>query len=115
MTAYQGARPHSAVLPPRRRLATPVRAGRRSHPIGLLLAGVLVAFLLGLIYLAQTIQLAATDYEVQQLLAERDDLLRQVQTVETTIVGWGAEPFVLERAQQQGFDPLAARVRIAGR
>jgi len=118
VTAYQGARPRQAVLPARparRRVSTPVRAGRRSHPIGLLMAGVLVAFLLGLIYLAQTIQMAATSYQVGQLMAERDDLLRQVETVETTIIGWGSEPLVLERAQQQGLDPLGARVRIPGR
>jgi hypothetical protein len=115
MTAYQGARPRTAVLPARRRIAAPVRAGRRSHPVGLLLAAVVVTFLLGLIYLAQTIQLAATNYEVDQLLAERDDLLRQVQTVETTIVRFGAEPLVLERAQLQGFDPLGARIRVPAR
>jgi hypothetical protein len=115
MTAYQGARPRAGVLPGRRRLSKPVRAGRRSHPIGLLLAGVLVAFLLGLLYLAQAVQLAATNYEVDLLLAQRDDLLRQVHTVETTMVGWGAEPLVLERAQAQGFDPLGSRIRIPAR
>lgn len=115
MTAYQGARPRVAVLPARRRLATPVRAGRRSHPVGLLLACVLVTFLLGLIYLAQAVQLAATNYEVGQLLAERDDLARQVQTMETTMVRWGAEPLVVEHAQQRGFDPLGARIRIPAR
>ena len=79
------------------------------------MAGVLVAFLLGLIYLAQAIQLAATNYQVEQLMAERDDLLRQVETVETTVVGWGSETLVLERAQELGLDPLGARVRILGR
>lgn len=115
MTAYGGARPRLAVLPDRRRVSTPVRAGRRSHPVGLLLAGVVVAFLLGLIYLAQTIQLGATEYEVEQLMLERDDLLRQVQTVETTIIRWGAEPLVVERAQARGFDPLGPRIRVPAR
>lgn len=115
MTAYQATRARAGVLPGRRRVSTPVRAGRRSHPIGLLLAGVLVAFLLGLIYLAQAVQLAATNYQIGQLLAERDDLARQVQTVETTIVRWAAEPLVVEHAQQGGFDPLGSRIRIPAR
>jgi hypothetical protein len=76
---------------------------------------VLVLFLLGLIYLAQAVQLAATNHAVDRLLAERDDLLRQVRTVEASIVRWGAEPLVLERAQERGFDLLGARIRIPAR
>ena len=115
MTAYQATRVRGGVLPARRRVSTPVRAGRRAHPVGLLLAGVLVAFLLCLIYLAQAVQLAATNYQIEQLLAERDDLARQVQTAETTMVRWAAEPLVVEQAQQGGFDPLGSRIRIPAR
>jgi hypothetical protein len=69
----------------------------------------------GLIYLAQTIHLAATNYQVEQLLRERDDIARQVQTLETTMLRWGAEPLVLERGQQAGLDPLGARLRVPTR
>lgn len=79
------------------------------------MATVLVAFLLGLIYLAQTVQLAATNYEISQLMAERDDLYRQVQTVETGVLRWGTEPSVLERAQRLGLDQLPTRTRLIAR
>ncbi len=118
MTAYQAARvarPHAAQLPGRRRVSSPARAGGRSQPIRLLLAGVLVAFLIGLVYLATTVQIAGTNYQVDRLIAERDDLLRQVQTLEASIVRWGAEPLVLERAQELGFDPLGPRIRVPAR
>ncbi len=107
-----GARPMPAQ---RRRLSRPDRAARRAHPVGLLLATVLVAFLLGLIYLAQTIHLAATNYQISQLIAERDDLYRQVQTVETSVLRWATEPTVLDRAQRLGLDQLPARVRLPAR
>lgn len=99
----------------RRRLSTPVRAGRRAQPYGALLAVVLVSFLLGLIYIAQTLHVAATNYQIDQLIAERDDLARRVQTLETSVLRWGTEPAVLERAQRLGLDQLATRIRLPAR
>lgn len=120
MTAYVGRARVGHVTRPvemegRRRLASPRRAGRRSHPAGMLLAGVLLTLMLGLLYLAQTVQLAATNYQVDQLIAARDDIARQVRTQETTMLRWGAEPLVLERGQQAGLDPLGARLRVPPR
>lgn len=112
MTAYQGARQRPLVMGGRRRVSAPARARRRTHPAGLLLAGVLLALMLGLVYLAQTIHLAATNYEVELLLSERDDLARQVRTLETTMLRWRAEPLVLERGQQAGLAPLGGRLRL---
>ena len=60
----RGARPVAGS--DRRRVARRDRADRRAHPVGMLLAVVLVAFLLGLIYLAQNIRLAAVNYEIDQ-------------------------------------------------
>lgn len=107
-----GSRPLSA---PRRRISRPDRAGRRAHPVGILLAAILVTFLIGLIYLAQTVQLAATNYNVEQLTTQRDDLHRQVQTVETSVLRWGTESTVLERAQQLGLDQLPTRIHLIAR
>jgi type VI protein secretion system component VasK len=116
VTSYVGhaTRQPSAALA-RRRVSSPSRARRRPHPAGVLLAAVLLTLMVGLIYLAQTIHLAATNYQVEQLLRERDDIARQVQTLETTMLRWGAEPLVLERGQQAGLDPLGARLRVPTR
>ena len=115
MTAYQGARPRTGLLPRRRRISAPVRAGRRAHPVGRMLAAVLMTLLIGLIYLGQTINLAATNYELDRVIAERDDLRRQLQTLETTMLRWGVEPMIVDRAQQAGLNSLGAKVRIPAR
>jgi hypothetical protein len=112
MTVYQGARPRPVALGRRRRLSQPARIGRRSHPIGLLMAGVLVLFVVGMVYLGQTARLAASSYEVDRLVLARDDLSRQVQTLEATVARWGSEPLVLDWAQQAGLDVLGAKVRV---
>ncbi len=80
-----------------------------------LIGVVLVAFMFGLIYLAHTVHLAATNYETDLLVAQRDDLARQIRTVETSVLRWGAEPTVVERAQQLGLDQLSSRVRLSAR
>jgi hypothetical protein len=71
--------------------------------------------MLGLIFLAQTVQLAATNYNIEQLTQQRDDLHRQVQTVETSVLRWGTESTVLERAQQLGLDQLPTRTQLIAR
>jgi hypothetical protein len=119
MTAYQGARPINRPITrpllPRRRLHVPTRAGRRTHPVGGLLALVLLAFLLGLIYLGQTVTLVAANVEFERLGRQRDDLTRQVQTVEAGITRYGSEQWVLDRAQRAGLAQLGAKIRIPAR
>lgn len=108
-----GARPVAAT--PRRKLSRASRISARSHPARALIGGVLIAFLIGLIYLAQTVHLAATGYEIDQLSAQRDSLYRQVQTVETSVLAWGTEPTALDNAQRLGLDQLASKVRLSAR
>lgn len=115
MTAYQGARPIARPLLHRRRLHAPTRAGRRAHPVGGLLALLLLAFLLGLIYLGQTVTLVATNVEFERLGRQRDDLARQVQTVEAGITRYGSEQWLLDRAQRIGLGQLGAKNRIPAR
>lgn len=108
-----GARPITAL--PRRRTSRATRAYARSNLVRGLIGVVLMAFLIGLIYLAQAVSLGATNYEIGQLVTQRDDLYRQVQTAETSVLAWGTEPTVLDRAQHLGLDQLPARIRIAAR
>jgi hypothetical protein len=83
--------------------------------VGALIAVVLVGLLIGLIYVAQTIHLAATNYAIDGLIAERDDLSRQVQTLETSVLHWGTEATVLDHAQRLGLDQLETRIRLPAR
>lgn len=108
-----GARP--SVTTPRRRVSRASRTASRTGSVRALIGVVLIAFMLGLIYLAQTVHLAATNYETDLLLAQRDDLARQIQTVETSVLRWGAEPTVVEQGQRLGLDQLPTRVRLSAR
>lgn len=115
MTAYQAVRPQAQPLLPRRRLVVPVRRGRRVDPVRVVLAGVVLAFLLGLIYLGQTVNLGATNYQFEQLVSQREDLQRQVKTAEAGINRYAAEQWVLDRAQRAGLAPLGAKLIISAR
>jgi hypothetical protein len=116
VSTHGGARPNAAApATTRRRISAPVRSRRRAQPVGALIAVVLVGLLIGLIYVAQTIHLAATNYAIDGLIAERDDLSRQVQTLETSVLHWGTEATVLDHAQRLGLDQLETRIRLPAR
>ena len=134
MTVLQGARPlYGAAIRPnprvrsggggrgegataqRRRVSSRGRTGRRAQPFGALIAIVLVALAVGLIYVAQTVRLAAVEYEIDGLAAQRDDLARQLQTLETSVLRWGTEATVLDGASRIGLVQLETRVRLPAR
>jgi cell division protein FtsL len=134
VTVLQGARPMAGaglrlnprVRPPggargegataqRRRVSSRTRAGRRAQPFAALIAIVLVALAVGLIYVAQTVRLAAVEYEIDGLTAQRDDLARQLQTLETSVLRWGTEATVLDGASRIGLVQLETRVRLPAR
>jgi hypothetical protein len=96
----------------RRRPTGRIRAQRRGGPVTVVLAGILTCFLLGLIYLTQTLQAAATVHEIEQLGHERRVLMREIQSLEGSIARWGAEPLVIERAGQLGLDRLGGKVHV---
>ncbi len=114
MAVYQAARRESVVLG-RRPLSAPARARYRSHPIGRILALILTVLMVGLIYLTQSIQLAATAYEIDRLAREHEQLMRELQSLEGTIMRWGAEPMLVGWGQQEGLDRIAGKVRIPAR
>jgi hypothetical protein len=96
-------------------MSSPTRAGKRTQPYAKFIAAVLVALLVGLIYVAQTIRLAAISYEIDGLVAERDDISRQIQTLETSVLSWGTEATVLDNAQRLGLDQTQTRVTLPAR
>jgi cytochrome c-type biogenesis protein CcmE len=96
-------------------VSRPERASRRVNTVGAILAVILVAFLLGLTYVAQTVQFAATQYQIAQHQTQAEDLHRQIQTIETSVLRWGAESTVIQRAQDLGLDQLPAGTRLIAR
>jgi hypothetical protein len=115
MAVYEGARPRAFELPRRtpERARTRIRARRRSSRVGLTLAAILVCFLLALAYLTQTIHVAARSYDIDALLEERQRLERELQSVQTDLYRWGAEPAIVKRAAEAGLDRLGRTVRLA--
>jgi hypothetical protein len=105
-----------AVLP-RRRAAMRQRARRGANRVGLVLAGILVAFLLGLFYLTQTIGTATAGYHADRLAVQATALQRQLSTQQGEIAAAGSEQNVLLAAQASGLVNLSVGqvVRVPGR
>jgi len=129
MAVYQGTRPR-AVMPaarpltgpmPQIRRATPVerrsrrarsRVRRRPAPILFALMAVLCAFLVGLVYLTQMLQVGALGVEVSRLLIDQEHMRREIQSQQGIIAQWGAAPQVIDWAHQNGLDPLGGKLRV---
>ena len=79
------------------------------------LALIVTAFVLGLMYLTQSIRVAATSFEIDRLIADRQRLEQQVQSLEGSITQYGAEPAVVDRASQAGLDRLGGTIRLPAR
>ena len=93
----------------------PIRAQRRARPIAFILVAIVTIFMLGLIHLTQTLQTAATQYEIDRLRGDQAELHRQIQTQQGTIARWGAEPQVVEWAQQHGLSQLGGTIVVSPR
>jgi hypothetical protein len=125
VAVYSGARPQSAFLPrrsrvaeaptlPRRRLRGAVRARRRTNRLALVLGGIVLTFLLAFFSLAQTVRVSATGYDVERLNAERDTLLTRKQELLTDLNRLGQEPAVRKMAIDAGLTQLPAPVIVSG-
>lgn len=115
LTADRAASPtarRGGVATTRRRPSPTVRAHRRTSPVSIALSLIVVAFVLGLVYLTQSIRVAATSFEIDRLLGEQQRLEQQLQTVEGSIGAWAAGPAVVERAGQLGLDRLGGTLRL---
>jgi hypothetical protein len=88
------------------------RAQRSTSPITFVLVAVVSAFLIGLVYLTQILQVGALDVEVDRLLTQQDQMRREIQSQQGTIARWGAAPQVIDWAHQNGLDPLGGKIRV---
>ena len=103
-----------------RAVATPwsavdVSVRGRLRPSAILLATLIVATMLGLVYLTQMLAAQNARYAVDTLLVERQALMRTLASQEASIVQWGSEAQVVQWAQSEGLDPLGAVVRVKAR
>jgi hypothetical protein len=137
MAVYGGTRPQSGLVPrggsrpapaaghrppggpvdglPRRRTRAPQRAGRRTSRTGLLLAGIVVAFLLALFSLSQTVRVSATGIDAQALADEQTLLLDRARTLRAELSRAGQEPAVRRRALDAGLGPLVNPLIVPAR
>lgn len=120
MAIYQGARPQPAFLPrratrrdtpatptlPRRRVRGAVRAQRQANRVGLILGGIVVIFLLAFFWLAQTVGVSATSYDIDQRGAERDRLEAQLRDLQSDLNRLGHEPAIRKQAIDLGLGQL---------
>ena len=134
MAVYQGARPRSGFIGsggrrsgyapaatlappaiPRRRSRTAVRAGRRSGRVGLVLGGIVIAFLLAFFWLVQNVRLTTTGYDIAGLQSERSRLDATSQDLVTNIQRLGSGPAIRKEALDAGLTPLAAPIVVPAR
>ena len=116
MAVYQAAR-QQVIAVPRRRQVVHQRARRGASRVGLILGAILVAFLLGLFYLTQTIGTATAGYDTDRLTADGAALDRELSTQESQIFTFGSEQNVIQAAQANGLVDLGGGqpLRVPGR
>ncbi|MEA2026042.1 MAG: hypothetical protein U9O18_05065 [Chloroflexota bacterium] len=117
MAVLQGARLRTGALPAtavavRPRVAAPstIRANRRARPMGRIMAGIVIATMLGLVYLTQTLGSNATSSEIRSLDRQRvkltGELHRQAIQVEVLTLA----DVITKKAGKQGLRKLRAPV-----
>jgi len=127
MAVFQGARLRSVALPPGRveRRSTGAapratgaaprateRSSRRIRPTGLLMAAILTATLLGLVYLTQTLASNATSLEIRTLASEAQELQSQLLNQRSKIETEANPDAVVRAAKQLGLRQLEAAVLL---
>lgn len=126
MAVYEGARPRIISLPGRPRIAegpalgrrrarTAVRAGRRSNRLGLILTGIVVAFLLAFFWLAQDVRVSATSYDIGRLELARQRMDAKVQDVNSDLNRLGREPAIRKQAIDNGLGQLDDAIVLPAR
>lgn len=116
MAVFQAARLRSTALPaarvsapavrPRASAAAAVRATHSVRPVGLFLAGILVATMLGLAYLTQTLGTNATSSRVDRLQAEKVTLQATLRNQSFQLTELTEVDLIRASVQKQGFRSL---------
>jgi uncharacterized OsmC-like protein len=120
MAVFQGARLRSTALPAaqpvaRARVAAPATVGSspRVRPMGLLMAGIIAATMLGLVYLTQTLGSNATTTDIRLLGDDRAELTTEIHRHELSVLQRAGEENVIGAAHRQKLKRLDARVVLS--
>ena len=126
MAVYQGARARTIALPrtprlaeapalPRRRARAAVRAHRGPNRLGMVLGGIVVAFMLAFFSLAQEVRVSATTYDMGRLQLEHERLEARVKELTSDLNRLGREPAVRKLALDAGLGQLGDAVILPAR
>jgi hypothetical protein len=123
MAVYQGTRIRTSALPigarpiaARRSTRIPARAQRGLRSIGIALAAILIAFVLSLVYLTQTLQAGVTRHQIDNVLIDRTALEQEQQSQLGAIAHGASEQLVTNRATADGLVRLGSnKVRVPAR
>jgi hypothetical protein len=99
---------------PRRRLrgVTAVRAQRRQARVGYVMIAIVVAFLLGLFSMSQTVRVSAMDYDLDGLVMARQALDATGRDLRADLARLGGEPAVRRQALDAGLAPMVEPVVV---
>jgi hypothetical protein len=132
MAVYQGARPRGLTLPfPGRPTAgrrapasegsirrgrvrvgvAPRRIGRLGSTLGL----IVVLFLIGFVWLAQSVQVSATSYDIVRLASQHDRLQGLARDLESDLSRLGGQPAIRKLALDAGLGQLDAPIVLPAR
>jgi len=121
MAVFQGARLRSTALPaagvaarsPRVAAPVSVRSTQRVRPMGVLMAAIMAATILGLVYLTQTLGSNATNSEIRRLETQRAELVKDISRQVIIVNDFIEGDVITKRARQLGLkklgDPVVLR------
>ena len=131
MAVYTGARPRSTLFPrrrleapllrpqapalPRRQTRVAIRANRRPRVVGLVICGIVVAFLLSFFSLVQTVRVSASSYDMDRLNSQYIQLQNQSRQLQSDIDRLGRQSAIRRQAIANGLTQLPAPVVVSGR
>lgn len=126
MAVYQGARPRgldAGYLPrtpvapglPQRGSRVATRAGRSRLPVGTLLGGIVLIFVIAFFSLTQAIRVSTSNYEVDRLTVERERLQARERELQSDLNRLGSEPAIRKLAFDAGLGQLDAPIVLPAR
>lgn len=124
MAVYQGARQRAITFPrrpsieieapalPRRRTRAALRARRGTSTTGIVLGGIVVAFVCAFFSLAQDVRVSAVGYEADRLATQRERMQAQADDLGNELNRLGKAPAIRRLAIDAGLGALPAPIVI---